>query len=269
MNFRIISESCANIYKYKGIPYTCIYANIDTCTSRYEDHRGLDISLMMEELDNYCGEVNVSTPNVKDWFSSIKDEDVTFLLPNASILSDSYHNAMLAKNKYVSMHPDKQVYVINTNTTGPAMKLIIEKLAQLIHEELEITEIIDQINTYVQNVHVCLLFDKPASFVKSKLFSTKERVGQILGMYTCSTLKTQKVCANKKQALLKLAKTLRKKGFQGTKLIISHTNAKEDAMLLSTMLKELFGSISIDIIPNSGINAYTYGKKALLVGFES
>ena len=41
------------------------------------------------------------------------------------------------------------------------------------------------------------------------LFSTKERVGQILGMYTCSTLKTQKVCANKKQALLRLSEIIK------------------------------------------------------------
>ena len=93
MNYKIICESASNVYKLKNVPYECISATIDTCVSRYNDDRGLDISLMMDQIATCPSEIEISTPSVKQWFDTFK-ADVNFALCNTSLLSSSYNNEL-------------------------------------------------------------------------------------------------------------------------------------------------------------------------------
>lgn len=264
MNYRIISESAANIYKIKDIPYTCVCASIDTATTRYVDNQGLDVELMMDQLYSYYGEANITIPSIEDWYQSFKGEDYTFVLPNTTLLSESFNNAVKAKEKYNSLFPDKKIFVLNSNATGPALGLIIEKLVKIIEEENEIDTILNKIQAYMDCIHFVVSCKKPSSIVK-KVFANTFLAN--FGFHTIATLKSKKVCFKNKM-YDSLINTIKESGFNGNKLVIAHNNTRENIEILIKKLKETFGSIQIEIIENSGINAYYYGKDAILVGYE-
>ena len=112
MNYRIISESAGHVYKIKDKNYTCLSSKIETLTSVYTDMRGLDVSLMMEDLSLYHKNSITSSPSIKEWMQSFMNEDIIFALPDASFMSNSYSNALIARNKVLKEHPEKQIYVL-------------------------------------------------------------------------------------------------------------------------------------------------------------
>ena len=263
MNYQIISESVSNIYKIKNIPYTCISSSIDTVSTRYIDHQGLNVDLMMEQLYSYYGEANILPPSVEDWYNAFKEVDYTFILPNTALLSESYHNALKAKEKYNALYPNKKIYVLNTNATGPALGLVIEKLVEIIEKNKDIEQVLEQIQTYIEKIHFVVSYKKTSSNLKLLV----DKFTSFLGLSTISTLKSKKICFSNK-TFEKLIHTIKDSGFNGNKLVIAHSNTKESIETFIQMLKEAFGSIEIDVIKNSGINAYYYGKDAILVGYE-
>jgi len=172
MNCRILCESSGNIYRYKNVPFTCVETTIDTSTNRYYDDYGLNVSLMMEHLDSYYGEINISIPSVQDWLKAYQKADITFVLTNSSLLSSSYHNAVLAKNKCKELYPEKQIVVFNTNTTGPALSLLIDKLSFFIQEMNTLEEIVIAMQQYIPKVHVMIATLHANFLAKEKVFTS-------------------------------------------------------------------------------------------------
>lgn len=267
MNYKIICESASNVYKLKNVPYECISATIDTCVSRYNDDRGLDISLMMDQIATCPSEIEISTPSVKQWFDTFK-ADVNFALCNTSLLSSSYNNAILAKHKFEALNPNKKVFVINTNTTGPALQLVIEKLYNLLQVETDFEEVFKKIQEYVQNVHVFITSIKPSAHAYKNVFTTFNSVLNTIGLPLVSTLRKQRLCTSNAHMLRSIVHNIKKEGFSGNRIILAHHQNEESIVTLKNMLYKTFGPIQIDVTSNSGINTYYFGKEAILVGYE-
>lgn len=264
MNYKIICESASNVYKYKDIPFLCIPAIMETSVSRYYDDRGLNVSLMLEQMNACPNEIEIQFPSVKQWFDAC-NHDIHFLVCNSSLLSDSYANAILAKNKVEALHPNKKVYVINTNTTGPSMQLIIEKLVALLKQEEDSDTIYQKMIEYTQNIRVLIASSKPSSHIKKQAISKFNGFMNTMGFPLVSSLRKNKVCTN---TLTSIVHALTKNGFSGNRLIVSHHQNEEAIALLKNMLYKTFGPIQVDIVNSSGINAYLFGKDAILIGYE-
>ena len=76
------------------------------------------------------------------------DADEVYCVTITSGLSGSYNAACIAKQMYEAEHEGRRVCVIDSLSAGPELVLIIEKLEQLIRQDLPYKEICWEIEAY-------------------------------------------------------------------------------------------------------------------------
>ena len=76
----------------------------------------------------------------------VKDALETVTGEGDEVVIDAYSGgglltAMIAKREYEEAHPDRRVFVLNSQTAGPEIALIIEEVRRLVLEEKDFDEI--------------------------------------------------------------------------------------------------------------------------------
>ena len=128
---KIVFDSSADIRGIEDFDSACAPLKIITAEKQYIDDDTLDIAAMVEDLAHYKGKSSTSCPNPEDWLQAFCDAEEIYCITITGTLSGSYNAACLAKKRYEENHPEARILVINSLSTGPEMKLIIEKLQEL------------------------------------------------------------------------------------------------------------------------------------------
>ena len=76
----------------------------------------------------YKGRSYTACPSVDSWITSFGEADRIYIVTMTSALSGTYNSAVVAKKMYLQDHPDAEVHVFDTLSTGPEQRLLIEKL---------------------------------------------------------------------------------------------------------------------------------------------
>ena len=132
MKFKIVSDSSANIFSFPGVAHTSVPLKINTAAAEYVDDENLDVAKMVREIQETKGKSGTSCPNVHDWLQAFEGADFIFVITITSNLSGSYASACQARDLYVESHPKAKVYVIDSLSTGPEMRLIMERIREWI-----------------------------------------------------------------------------------------------------------------------------------------
>ena len=132
MKYRIVADSSADLITTEDRSVVSVPLKIVTDKKEYIDDESLDVKGMTEELAAYHGKSGSACPGVGDWLQAFGDADRVFCITITSNLSGSYNSARVAKETYESENPDKKVFVIDSLSAGPELKLIKEKIEELL-----------------------------------------------------------------------------------------------------------------------------------------
>ena len=278
MKYKIIGDSCCDIsssYKCYGkvqkIPLTLTLEG-----KEYIDDETLDTKVMAEELAEYRGRSGSSCPGVGEWLDAFGDADWVFGITITSNLSGSYNSAMVAKETYEAEHPEKKVYIIDSLSTGPEMKIIVEKLQELIAEGKELKEICEKIESYRKRTFLLFCLKSLTNLANNgRVSPAVAKIAGILGIHVVGraseegTLEQKDKTRGEKKAILALIKNMKEMGYRGGKVIIDHCLNEEAALQLKELLKREFSSADIRIGKTGGLCSFYAERGGLLVGFES
>ena len=128
MKIRIVADSSADLFTTEDKSIVSVPLKIVTNEKEYVDDENLDVALMTEEIAAYSGRSGSACPGVGDWLESFGNAEWVFGITITSNLSGSYNSARVAKETYEAEHPDRKVFIIDSLSTGPEMKVIVEKL---------------------------------------------------------------------------------------------------------------------------------------------
>ena len=134
MKFRIVVDSSADLNTTEDKSLVSVPLTIITDNKQYVDDETLDVKVMTDDLAVYHGKSGSACPGVGDWMEAFGDADRIFCITMTSGLSGTYNSAMVAKETFESENPEKKVCVIDSLSTGPEMKLIKEKIEELLEE---------------------------------------------------------------------------------------------------------------------------------------
>ena len=144
---RIVADSSADILSLAGVEFSSVPMKIITAEREFVDNEELDVPAMVAFFDQYKGRSQSSCPNVSEFLEAFGDADEVFCVTITSGLSGSYRAACVAKETYEEQE-GKRVFVIDTLSAGPEMKLIVEKLADLVQQGLSYEDICETITAY-------------------------------------------------------------------------------------------------------------------------
>lgn len=275
MDCKIVADSSADLINLKEVPFQSAPLKIITDQKEYTDNSDLDVTAMINDLKSYSGKSSTSCPSVSDWLNTFGNAKYIFCVTITSNLSGSYNSAVIAKNEYESLNPDCKVFVIDSLSAGPELKLIVEKLEELILLGKEYEEICKDITEYQKHTKLLFMLESLTNLANNgRVGKATAKIAGILGIRLVGkasdqgTLEPLEKTRGEKKGLNSILQNLKDLGYKGGKIRISHCLNKPLAELLSTVLKREFGTTDIEIYPAAALCSFYAEKGGMLIGFE-
>ena len=275
MKIKIVADSSANMLSLDGVDFESAPLKISTAERNFVDDANLDVKEMADYMMAYKGKSGSACPGVGDWLDAFEGYDEIYCVTITSKLSGSYNAAMTAKMQFEEENPGKKVYVLDSYSTGPEMKLQVNKLKELILAGKEFDTICKEIEEY-KTEHTALLFCLESlnnlannGRVSRAVASLASVIGlRLIGDATGGELNpTDKVRGEKKAAACNF-NNMKRLGYNGGKVIIDHCFNQKAADALKAKVLEEFPEADIVIAEARGLCTYYAEIGGLMIGFE-
>ncbi len=268
--YRLVSDSSCDMHSMEGVPFISVPLTISTDQNTWVDNADIDVNHMMDTLASYKGRSYTSCPNVDAWLSAFEGADPVFAVTITSGLSGSYNSAMTARGMYLETHPDAKIHVFDSLSTGPEMRLLLERLYEWNEQGLPFEEIVRLGDEYLKrarlyfalySVHNLAQNGRVSSVVAAAVDVIKIR---ILGTASVKgELETISKVRGDKKLINEFLKQLDEIRTPGRIFRITHAGNPEFAELLKSKLMEKYPAADIVVAESSGLCSF-YGERGAI-----
>lgn len=274
MEQKIVADSSANLFSLPEVPFSSVPLKIITAQAEYVDDARLDVEAMVNEIKETKGKSGTSCPNVHDWLQAFGDAREIFAITITSNLSGSCAAARQAKEQYEEEHPGSQVCVLDSLSTGPEMRLIVERLKELILEGKPFQKIKEAIRAYQSHTHLLFSLQSLTNLARNgRVSPIVAKVAGVLGIRLVGaasqegTLQPLHKCRGEKKTLETILSEMKNRCFNGGRVRIAHCFNLEAARQLKDLILSSFPSSDVQIEPCGALCSFYAERGGLLVGF--
>lgn len=275
MKIKIVTDSASNMLNLEGVAFESAPLKIVTDQKEYVDDADLDIEAMVSDLSTYKGRSGTACPGVGDWLEAFEDCDIVYCVTIISKLSGSYNAAMTAKKQYEEENPGKHVFVLDSYSAGPEMKLHVEKLKELVLAGKDYEAICKEIVEYKEQ-HTALLFSLESLrnlANNGRVSPAVAMIASIIGMRVVGDVSEEGLhptnkCRGEKKAIASLFSNMKRLGYKGARVLIDHCYNENAAKALKETILTEFPSAKIIIDKTRGLCSFYAEKGGLMIGFE-
>ncbi len=272
---KIVADSSADLLCFNAAAFASVPMKILSDEREFVDDASLDVEAMAAYFSKYKGKSRSSCPNVTDWLEAFGDADEVFCVTITSNLSGSYNAACMAKQMYEDAYPDKRVFVLDTLTAGPEMKLIVEKLASWIAEGMAFEEICTQIQRYLDKTGLLFMLKSMKNLANNgRVSPMTATIAGLVGIHVVGRASVQgdleplAKCRGENRALHTIVAQLQSAGWQKGKVRIAHCDNIAAAEALRKEIWETTPSAAVEIYRCRGLCSFYAEQGGLLVGYE-
>jgi len=272
---KIVADSSSDVLTLNEFPFAAAPLKIVTAEKEYVDDEHLDVTGMVADMLAYTEKSGTACPSVGDWLAAFGDARYVFCVTITSNLSGSYNSAVVAAQEFEELHPGSRVLVIDTLSTGPEMKLTLEKLQTLIESGKDFDQISAEIKEYLGHTGLLFMLESLKNLANNGRVSrvVASAVGilgiRILGKASDQGRLEQLVKSRgEKKALPALYQLLKQEGYTGGKVRISHCLNEAAAKTMELLVRAEYPDAEIEIYPARGLCSFYAEKGGMLIGFE-
>lgn len=275
MKRKIVTDSSCDIWELNGVDFAVAPMTISTDNKHYVDNQELDVRLMSEDLAKYKGVSHTACPSVGSWLDCYEGYDEVFVVTLTGAMSGTYNSAMTAKGIYEEENENIKIHVFDSLSTGPEMRLLIEKLKEMIEEDLTFEEIVEKGQDYLNHTRLFFALKSLHNFAMNGRVS--KAVASAIGVLNISifataseegTIQQISKCRGEKKVVKSMIEHLENAGYHGGKVRISHADNLKLAHNVRDKILELYPHADIIVYPMGGLCTYYAEIGGLLVGCE-
>ena len=278
MLWNIIADSSCNLFdleepaeqiRYSSVPFIITVGDTD-----YVDDSSLDVVAMLDAMDQ-CSEVShTSCPPPQAWYHEFEKPGHSIALTISGHLSGSYSSACAAKAMMLEEHPDRQIGVIDTCSTGPEMCLLIRKLRELILEGRAFESVMEEIERYRQSTHIIFALSSYNNLIKNG------RMNRLVGMLAnklnlwgigigseAGEIRIRNIARGSKRAVDAILQDMKERGRPEKSVVIDHCDNPGFAELLKEVLHNVWPHIEVTIHKTRGLCSYYAERHGVIVGY--
>ena len=275
MNFKIVTDSSSDIIEFVNAPFASAPLKILTDEKEYIDCPSLDVDGMVNDLSKYKGKSSTSCPNPDDWVKAFGDAERVFCVTITGTLSGSYNAAKVAKELYEDMYPDRKVFVLNSLTTGPEMKIIIERISELVSSGLDFEDVCEQITEYSKQTGLIFILESMRNLANNgRVNPIVAKAAGLLGIRVIGKasdkgdLQQLNKCRGSEKTLSTVISRLKEFGHKKGKIRIAHCFNPDFASQLKEKLTSEVENLDVEVYSCRGLCSFYAEKGGLLIGFE-
>ena len=272
-NIKLVLDSAADLTEMEGIDFAYAPLTVVTAEKLYVDTPSLDVSAMTRELSEYNGRSSTSCPNADDWLCAFGNAERIICITITGGLSGSYNSACAAREIYLEDHPDRQVEIIDSLSAGPEITLMAEKARRLIlngltlentvaalkHYKTELSFILSSLHNFACNGRVSKLTAAAAGVLGIRIVGRASDGG---------TLEPLSKCRGASRSSDTAIEHMKKYGYNGGRVIISHCLNPEGAEALRNKLLDIYPSADISVRQLRGLCSFYAEINGILIGYE-
>lgn len=272
---KFVTDSSCDINSYEDINLAVAPLKIYTAERDFIDTPDMDVHEMLDYLLSYKDRSYTSCPSAESWLSAFEGGEEIYVITLTSHLSGTYNSACAAKELYMEQHPEAKILVIDTLSTGPEMRLILENLVELKKSGLSFEEVSERIKKYLSATRLFFAFQSLHNFAQngrvSKIVASAIGILNISIMGTASeegNIQPMSKCRGEAAVIEKLKSEMLSAGFRGGKIRICHIENEMLANKVGEAMKAVFPDTDLLIYPARGLCSYYGERGGIIIGCE-
>lgn len=273
---KVITDSAGDINKDLYGKFTRVPLTLSVGDREFVDDDNLDLKELLRAMKEAPEAPKTASPSPWDYLREFSGEDCIFVVTVSSKLSGSYANAMLAAEMARKEKLARFIHVFDSKNATVGQTLVTLKVLELIEEEREETEIVAEVNDYIENLHTYGFLETIDNLVKSgRVSKMMARLGSALnirlvfGRSPEGTIALVDKVRGTKRAMQRLVDLIAETGINLEKRIcgIAHINCFEKAQQLYEKIRERFNFKDVIIFEGSGITTVYGNEGGLVIAF--
>ena len=266
---RIVVDSSASLYQLDGIDFAAVPLKIVTDEREYLDDGTLDAVEMATTLRTYKGKTSTSCPNIGDWLEAYEGADQIYAITITGTLSGSCNAAQLAAEEYQAEHPEARIFVLDSLSAGPELRLLAERLRDLVRIGMEFDEICEAILAYHKHTHLVFSLESLANLARNgRVKPAVAAVARMLGIRVIGQASDagdlEVLCKTRGEhgALERMVLEMKAHGLTNGRVHIDHCCNAAAAERLKHMVHAVFPEAKVEV------GSYYAEQGGLMVGYE-
>jgi DegV family protein with EDD domain len=275
MNFKIVSDSSADLRTLADVPFASAPLKISTDVKEYVDNENLNVIEMLSDLATYNGRSRSSCPSSGEYLDAFGSTENVFCITITSGLSGSFNAANVAATQFKENYPENNIHVIDSLSTGPENALLIYKLRELILEGKDFETVKAEITEYHNHTRLIFALENMHNLANNgRVSPIVAKMAGLLGIRAIGRASEQgtleMICKSRGpiNTAIDILSNMIGDGYKGGKVRIHHANNETAANLLRTKILEKFPGAQIEIDFAGGLCSFYAEQGGLLVGFE-
>lgn len=273
MKYQILVDSASDLlsdyYTDPEIGFKVVPLTIHVNDKEYVDNDSLNIQEMLANM-HASKKSSSACPAPQSFLSEFDNAEYTFIVTITSKLSGCYNSAVVAKNSYSKT---ENICVIDSKAVSGTEMLIVDKLIELIKQDLPYEQIVKEITEYRDKRSLYFILQKFDNLVNNGrmskiagLIASKLVIRPICIAYE-GEIKIAKKIIGIKNTFTKLVQMIgeKAKDFSKETLIITHCFAEEEANYIKSDIEKKCNFKEIRILPMRGLCSYYALEKGLII----
>ena len=272
---RIVSDSSADMLKLDGADFRSVPMSISTSERTFTDDELLNTGELLDYMEKYNGRSFTACPGTQAWLDAFEGADVIYVVTLTSALSGTYNSALVAADMYMEEHPGAKIHVFDSLTTGPEMRLIVEKIAEFDKAGKSFEDIVMLIEAYKKQTGIFFSFRSLHNLAQNgrvkKLAAAAVGVLGLRIVGTGSPEGTLEVNAKRKgdnHAAAEIFHQLEERHYNGGRIRICHTDNEELARKYIHIIKKRWPDCDVKAYPSRGLITYYAERGGIILAAE-
>lgn len=273
---RLIVDSSSNCLPDEERDLHVVPLTVSFGSENVLDDSRLDLSAFLEKMDNNTEPGKTAAPSIQRWLDALEGSERAIIMTITSGMSGTYSSALQAKDIYLENHPTAEVIVVDSRSAGPELAVVLEAIEKMIQDkDLRFVDLEAKIAEYRTKTH--LLFVLQSLHNLSLNGRVSPAVAKIAGMLKINligdaskegTLEQLSKARGMKRALREVVNQMKKKGYQGGRVIIDECENASDAEKLKEQIIEEFPDADVSIRQTRALCSFYAERGGLMIGFH-
>lgn len=271
---RIVVDSSADVFSLAQLPVVAAPLKITTAEAEYMDTPELDVGAMAATLAAYRGKSGTACPSMGAFLDAFGDAKYVFCITMTAELSATHSVALSAAREYEAMHEGRRAYVIDSRNTGGGIRLIAERIEQMVCAGASFEDVIREAEYYKGDIELLFLLESLNNLANNgRVSRAASKLAGLLGIRMLGRavegrIKPVAKPRGEKRSLDAMLDEMSALGYLGGKVRISHCENATQAKALEMLLRGKYPDADIAVQPMGGLCSFYAERGGLIVGFE-
>ncbi len=276
MKYKICVDSSSNLVNSyindEKIGFKVIPLTIRVGKKEFVDDDNLNVASMLKEVEETKEQCSSSCPSPSDFLENYQNAEHVICITISKKLSGSFNSACVARD--MSENKDN-IFVIDSKLTAGAMRLLVDKVYELCKKDIDFDEIKAELTKYRDSIQLLFVLDKFDNLVRNgRMSKVTAFIAQLAAIKPLcygddGEIKIKEKIRTFKGVLKRLVHNI---GVmcpvtKGRTCVISHTDNKESALFLKTLIEQEYEFDKIILDDNRGLCSFYALRGGLIVSF--